>query len=131
MSFHALYFHALYMHHYNLWFVYFCPIFGDQKRLFKELFCEILTLCFQMRNEGLCNDILHRFCLTGGPPSPVRIITQVPWFMYQNRLGPSGGIYYLNFVPCFVVFYLNKYQKWYFVFKNVLEKNALVIGKNV
>ena len=51
------------------------------------------------------------FCIVfvwlGGPPSPVRIITQVPWFMYQNRLGPSGGIYYPNFVPCFVVLYLN------------------------
>ena len=42
-----------------------------------------------------------------GPPSPVRIMTQVPWFMYQNQLGPSGGIYYPNFVPCFVVLYLN------------------------
>ena len=30
-----------------------------------------------------------------------------PWFMYQNQLGPSGGIYYSNFVPCFVVLYLN------------------------
>ena len=29
--------------------------------------------------------------------------------MYQNRLGPSGGIYYPNFVPCFVVHQLNKY----------------------
>ena len=28
--------------------------------------------------------------------------------MYQNRLGPSGGIYYSNFVPCFVILYLNK-----------------------
>ena len=27
--------------------------------------------------------------------------------MYQNQLGPSGGIYYPNFVPCFVVLYLN------------------------
>ena len=27
--------------------------------------------------------------------------------MYQNRLGPSGGIYYPNFVPCFVVVQLN------------------------
>jgi hypothetical protein len=35
-------------------------------------------------------------------------MTQVPWFMYQNRLGPSGGIYYPNFAPCFVVLYLNK-----------------------
>ena len=42
-----------------------------------------------------------------GPPSPVRIMTQVPWFMYQNRLGPSGGIYHPSFAPCFVVLYLN------------------------
>ena len=34
-------------------------------------------------------------------------MTQVPWFMYQNRLGPSDGIYYPNFAPCFVVLYLN------------------------
>jgi hypothetical protein len=27
--------------------------------------------------------------------------------MYQNQLGPSGGIYYPNFVPCFVVVQLN------------------------
>ena len=26
----------------------------------------------------------------------------------QNRLGPSGGIYYPNFVPCFVVVQLNR-----------------------
>ena len=29
------------------------------------------------------------------PPSPVRIIAQVQWFVYQNRLEPSGGIYHL------------------------------------
>ena len=34
-------------------------------------------------------------------------MTQVPWFMHQNGLGPSDGIYYPNFVPCFVVLYLN------------------------
>ena len=32
------------------------------------------------------------FCIVfvwlGGPPSPVRIIAQVPWFMYQNRVQP-------------------------------------------
>ena len=33
--------------------------------------------------------------------------SKTPWFMYQNRLGPSGGIYYPNFVPCFVVVQLN------------------------
>ena len=42
-----------------------------------------------------------------GQPSAVRSPIQDPWFMYQNRLGPSGGIYYPNFVPCFVVLYLN------------------------
>ena len=45
------------------------------------------------------------------PHSPVRIITQVSWFMYQNRWGPSGGIDYLNFVPCFVVLYLNIFSQ--------------------
>ena len=35
------------------------------------------------------------FCLTRGT-------LQKKWFMYQNRLGPSNGIYYPNFVPCFV-----------------------------
>ena len=29
------------------------------------------------------------------------------WFMYQNRLGPSGCIYHPNFVPCFVYHQLN------------------------
>ena len=49
-----------------------------------------------------------------GPPSPVRIMTQVPWFMYQNWLGPSGGIYYSSFVPCFVVLYLNvQLNSWF------------------
>ena len=28
----------------------------------------------------------------GGPHSPFRIITQVQWFMYHNRLEPSRGI---------------------------------------
>ena len=39
------------------------------------------------------------FCIVfvwlGGPPSPVRIIAQVQWFMHQNRLEPSGGIKHL------------------------------------
>ena len=58
-------------------------------------------------NQGHLTVFCIVFVWLGGPPSPVRIITQVPWFMYQNRLGPSGGIYYPNFVPCFVVLYLN------------------------
>ena len=69
-----------------------------------------------MRNEGrfmykINQGHLTVFCIVfvwlGGPPSPVKIMTQVPWFMYQNGLWPSGGIYYPNFVPCFVVLYLN------------------------
>ena len=58
-------------------------------------------------NQGHLTVFCIVFVWLGGPPSPVRIITQVPWFMYQNRLGPSGGIYHPNFVPCFVVLYLN------------------------
>ena len=54
---------------------------------------------------------LTLFCIVfvwlRGQPSPVRSPIQDPWFMYQNRLGPSGGIYYPNFVPCFVVVQLN------------------------
>ena len=54
---------------------------------------------------------LTLFCIVfvwlRGRPSPVRSPIQDPWFMYQNRLGPSGGIYYPNFVPCFVVVQLN------------------------
>ena len=58
-------------------------------------------------NQGHLTVFCIVFVWLGGPPSPVRIMTQVPWFMYQNRLGPFGGIYYPNFVPCFVVLYLN------------------------
>ena len=58
-------------------------------------------------NQGHLTVFCIVFVWLGGPPSPVRIMTQVPWFMYQNRLGPSGGIYYPNFVPCFVVVQLN------------------------
>ena len=57
---------------------------------------------------------LTLFCIVfvwlRGRPSPVRSPIQDPWLMYQNRLGPSGGIYYPNFVPCFVVVQLN--SKW-------------------
>ena len=58
-------------------------------------------------NQGHLTIFCIVFVWLGGPPSPVRIMTQVPWFMYQNQLGPSGGIYHPNFVPCFVVLYLN------------------------
>ena len=54
---------------------------------------------------------LTLFCIVfvwlRGRPSTVRSPIQDPWFMYQNWLGPSGGIYYPNFVPCFVYHYLN------------------------
>jgi hypothetical protein len=46
------------------------------------------TKVYVQNQSGPSNGILHHFCLTGGPPSPVRITyNQVPWFMYQNRLG--------------------------------------------
>ena len=61
-------------------------------------------------NQGHLTVFCIVFVWLGGPPSPVRIMTQVPWFMYQNRLGPSGGIYSPNFVPCFVVLYLNYHK---------------------
>ena len=58
---------------------------------------------------------LTLFCIVfvwlRGRPSTVRSPIQDPWFMYQNQLGPSGGIYYPNFVPCFVVLYLNNQKK--------------------
>jgi hypothetical protein len=57
----------------------------------------------RMRNEVLCTESIRPnqshlaiFCIftiwPGGPRSPVRIIAQVQWFMYQNRLEPSNGI---------------------------------------
>ena len=54
------------------------------------------------------NGILHRFCLTKG----FTLISQVydpSSVVYVSKpiIGPSGGIYYPNFVPCFVVLYLN------------------------
>ena len=58
-------------------------------------------------NQGHLTIFCIVFVWLRGPPSPVRIMTQVPWFMYQNRLRPSDGIYHPNFVPCFVVLYLN------------------------
>ena len=57
--------------------------------------------------SGLMSNLIKKSWKVSSPHSPVRIMTQVPWFMYQNRLGPSGGIYYPNFAPCFVLLYLN------------------------
>jgi hypothetical protein len=42
----------------------------------------------------LSNGILHRFCLTRGQRSPVRISARVQRFIYQNQLEPFGGIYH-------------------------------------
>ena len=44
-----------------------------------------------MRNEGLCTESIRAiFCIVtiwpGGPHSPVSIIIQVQWFMYQSHL---------------------------------------------
>ena len=54
---------------------------------------------------------LTLFCIVfvwlRGRPIAVRSHCIDLWFMYQNRLGPSGGIYYPNFVPCFVYHQLN------------------------
>ena len=55
---------------------------------------------------------LTLFCIVfvwlRGRPTSVRSHCTDLWFMYQNRLGPSGGIYYPNFVPCFVYHQLNE-----------------------
>ena len=45
---------------------------------------------------------LTLFCIVfvwlRGRPSTFRGPIQDPWFMYQNRLGPSGGIYYCQLI---------------------------------
>ena len=50
----------------------------------------------QRFNYRIDQSHLAVFCIIiiwpGGPQSPVRIIAQVKWFMYQNRLDPSSGI---------------------------------------
>ena len=60
-------------------------------------------IAIRVRNEGFMYRIdqshLTVFCIIfvwlGGPRSPVRVIAQVQWFLFQNWLEPSGGIYYL------------------------------------
>ena len=47
-------------------------------------------------NQGHLTVFCIVFVWLRGPPSPVRIMTQVSWFMYENRLGPSGGTYLLS-----------------------------------
>ena len=69
-------------------------------------------------NHGHLTVFCIVFVCLGGPPSPVRIITQVLWFMYQNRY---GGIYYPNFVPCFVVLYLNQIILTQCILKDVFD----------
>ena len=72
-------------------------------------------------NQGHLTVFCIVFVWLRGPPSPVRIMTQVPWFMYQIWLGPSGGIYHPSFAPCFVVLYLNAYistyNRWFRIFQ--------------
>ena len=84
-------------------------------------------------NQGHLTVFCIVFVWLGGPPSPVRIMTQVPWFMYQNRLGPFGGIYYPNFVPCFVVLHLNGLLcYWHIIRKAVwFVMNFLISKYNV
>ena len=78
-----------------------------EKRIQKKTYSDEEQKCMYKINQGHLTVFCIVFVCLGGPPSPVGIITQVQRFMYQNRLGPSGGIYYPNFVPCFVVLYLN------------------------
>ena len=66
-----------------------------------------LTKVYVWKRSGPSNVILHRFCLTKGSTLISQSHYSNPWFMYQNRLGPSGGIYHPNFVPCFVYHQLN------------------------
>lgn len=75
--------------------------------MYKNVECHLAIFCIN-------------FVRPGGSPSPVRIITQVPWFIYQNRLGPSGGIYYPNFVACFVVLFLNLKVLIHFTFHRIV-----------
>ena len=66
-----------------------------------------LTKVYVWKRSVPSNGFLHRFCLTKGSTLISQVHYTNPWFMYQNRLGPSGGIYYPNFVPCFVYHQLN------------------------
>ena len=66
-----------------------------------------LTKVYVWKRSGPSNVILHRFCLTKGSTLISQGHYSNYWFMYQNRLGPSGGIYYPSFVPCFVYHQLN------------------------
>ena len=75
-------------------------------QMFAKYWDEELRFMYK-NNQGHLTVFCIVFVWLRGLPSSVRIMTQVPWFMYQNQLGPSGGIYYPNFVPCFVVLYLN------------------------
>ena len=69
------------------------------------------TKVYVWKRSGPSNVILHRFCLTKGSTLISQSHYSNPWFMYQNRLGPSGGIYHPNFVPCFVYHQLNFIKK--------------------
>ena len=63
----------------------------------------LIKISIWMRIVSLCTELIRTirvFCIVyvwpGGWPSPVRIIAQVQWFMYQNQSEPSGGIYHLH-----------------------------------
>ena len=64
------------------------------------------TKVYVWKRSGPSNVNLHRFCLTKRSTltSQDHDLSSVVY-----RLGPSDGIYYPNFVPCFVVLYLNVY----------------------
>ena len=103
---------------------YFLSVHSDEERRFMYKI-----------NQGHLTVFCIVFVWLGGPPSPVRIITQVPWLMYQNRLGPSDRIYYPKFVPCFVVLYLNSMtsvvEYFFWVIQNNDELNFLMEKSNL
>ena len=78
-----------------VWFEYGAHIAYDQNKKKLANSDEERRFMYTI-NRGHLTVFCIVFVSLGGPPSPVRIITQVPWFMYQNQLGPSGSIYYLH-----------------------------------
>ena len=83
-----------------------CVIRGDNTRI---ILTSEIKACIKVHFVSSVRDmyLLKQNWLLRGRPSTVRSPIQDLWFMYQNRLGPSGGIYYPNFVPCFVYHQLN------------------------
>ena len=68
----------------------------QQYRLYVCHCCLLAQYCLSIWTkvyvQNLSSGILHHYHLTRESRSPVRIIAQVQWFMYQSRLEPSIGI---------------------------------------